>query len=50
MNPAIQAVLTIAIGVGGCIGYFWSSNLFLDKVLFPAARSECRARTSTGRT
>ena len=35
MNPAIQAVLTIFIGVGGCIGYFFLSNLFLDKVLFP---------------
>ena len=35
MNPAIQAVLTIFIGVGGCIGYFYLSNLFLDKVLFP---------------
>lgn len=35
MNPALQAVLTIVIGVGGCIGYFYFSNLFLDKVLFP---------------
>ena len=35
MNPAIQALLTIVIGVGGCIGYFFLSNLFLDKVLFP---------------
>ena len=35
MNPAIQAVLTIVIGVDGCIGYFFLSNLFLDKVLFP---------------
>lgn len=36
MHPAIQAVLTIAIGVGGCIGYFFASNLLIDKVLFPA--------------
>ena len=36
MHPAIQAILTIVIGVGGCIGYFYFSNLFLDKVLFPA--------------
>lgn len=36
MNPAILAVLTIVIGVGGCIGYFWLSNIVLDKVLFPA--------------
>ncbi len=35
MNPAIQAVLTIAIGVGGCIGYFYLSNLLVDKVFFP---------------
>jgi alpha-glucoside transport system permease protein len=36
MNPALQAVLTVVLGVGGCVLYFWSSNLFLDKVLFPA--------------
>ncbi|MGF0537349.1 carbohydrate ABC transporter permease [Agrobacterium sp. ES01] len=36
MNPAIQAVITIVIGVGGCLGYFYLSNVFLDKVLFPA--------------
>ncbi len=35
MNPAFQALLTIVIGVGGCIGYFYLSNIFLDKVLFP---------------
>ena len=35
MNPAIQAVLTIVIGVGGCVAYFWASNQVLDKVLFP---------------
>ena len=36
MNPAIQAVLTIVIGVGGCIGYFYLSNMVLDRVIFPA--------------
>ncbi len=36
MHPAIQGVLTIIIGVGGCVGYFYLSNQFLDKVLFPA--------------
>jgi alpha-glucoside transport system permease protein len=36
MNPALQAVITIAVGVGGCLAYFYGSNLFLDKVLFPA--------------
>ncbi len=36
MNPALQGLLTIAIGVGGCVAYFYLSNVFLDKVLFPA--------------
>ncbi|MFK8079934.1 MAG: carbohydrate ABC transporter permease [Granulosicoccus sp.] len=35
MHPAFQAVLTIIIGVGGCVGYFYFSNQFLDKVVFP---------------
>ncbi len=34
MNPAIQGLITIIIGVGGCVGYFYGANLFLDKVLF----------------
>jgi alpha-glucoside transport system permease protein len=40
MNPAVQAIITIIIGVGGCIGYFYASNLLLDKVLFPAKGPE----------
>jgi alpha-glucoside transport system permease protein len=36
MNPALQGLLTIVIGVGGCVSYFYFSNLFVDKVLFPA--------------
>ena len=36
MNPAIQALVTIVVGVVGCVGYFYFSNQFLDKVLFPA--------------
>ncbi|HMO08093.1 MAG TPA: sugar ABC transporter permease [Paracoccaceae bacterium] len=36
MHPAFQGLLTIVIGVGGCIAYYYFSNLFLDKVLFPA--------------
>ena len=36
MHPFLQGFLTIVIGVGGCIGYFYFSNQFLDKVLFPA--------------
>ena len=35
MNPALQGLITIIVGVGGCIGYFYLSNQFLDKVLFP---------------
>lgn len=36
MHPALQALITIVVGVGGCIGYFYLSNVFLDKVLFRA--------------
>jgi len=36
MHPALQGLFTIIIGVGGCVGYFYFSNQFLDKVLFPA--------------
>jgi alpha-glucoside transport system permease protein len=36
MHPALQALVTVGFGVGGCILYFWLSNIFLDKVLFPA--------------
>ena len=37
MNPALQGLLTIIIGVGGCVGYFYFSNVILDKVIFPAS-------------
>ncbi len=37
MEAALFGLVTIIIGVGGCIGYFYFSNLFLDKVLFPAS-------------
>ena len=36
MSPLVQGVLTIAIGVGGCVGYFWLSSWLLDKVVYPA--------------
>ncbi|WP_300034488.1 carbohydrate ABC transporter permease [uncultured Roseobacter sp.] len=39
MSPLVQGLLTIFIGVGGCVGYFFLSNLILDKVIFPT-RSE----------
>lgn len=35
MSPLVQGFLTIVIGVGGCVGYFYGSNLLLDKVIFP---------------
>ncbi|WP_413719630.1 carbohydrate ABC transporter permease [Silicimonas sp. MF1-12-2] len=37
MHPALLGLVTIVIGVGGCLAYFYFSNLFLDKVLFPAS-------------
>ena len=36
MPPALQGLITIVLGVGGCIGYFWASNLVLDRFIFPA--------------
>jgi hypothetical protein len=54
MHPALQGLLTIAIGVGGCIGYFYFANQFLDKVLYPAkgpnagATSPARTRSGPG--
>jgi len=35
MSPALLGLVTIFLGVGGCIGYFYFSNLLLDKVIFP---------------
>ena len=40
MDQALLALFTIVIGVGGCVGYFWASNLVLDKVIFPARGPE----------
>jgi alpha-glucoside transport system permease protein len=36
MHPALLGLFMIVVGVGCCIGYFYFSNQFLDKVLFPA--------------
>ncbi|MCO4848836.1 MAG: sugar ABC transporter permease [Yoonia sp.] len=36
MHPALQGIATIFLGVGGCLAYFYFSNQFIDKVLFPA--------------
>ena len=35
MHPALQGIITIVIGVGACVGYFYFSNQLLDKVLYP---------------
>jgi hypothetical protein len=48
MHPALQGLITIIVGVGGCVGYFYFSNQFLDKVLFPATRRECRPQHQPG--
>jgi alpha-glucoside transport system permease protein len=36
MSPLLQGILTVIIGVGGCIAYFWTSNFVLDRYIFPA--------------
>jgi len=36
MEQAFLALVTIGIGVSGCVGYFWLSNILLDKVILPA--------------
>jgi alpha-glucoside transport system permease protein len=35
MHPALQGLITILLGVGGCLGYFYLANQLLDKVIFP---------------
>ncbi|MGC8202548.1 carbohydrate ABC transporter permease [Aliiroseovarius sp. PTFE2010] len=35
MPPVVQGLVIIILGVGGCVGYFWLSNIALDRVLFP---------------
>ncbi len=35
MHPALQGLITIVLGVGGCLGYFYLANQLLDKVIFP---------------
>ena len=40
MSAALTGLITIVLGVGGCIAYYYFSNQFLDKVLFPARGPE----------
>ncbi|WP_341368108.1 sugar ABC transporter permease [Yoonia sp. BS5-3] len=35
MHPALLGIVTILIGVGGCLAYFSVSNLVLDTLIFP---------------
>jgi alpha-glucoside transport system permease protein len=35
MSPLLQGVVTIMVGVVGCVGYFYLSNIILDRVIFP---------------
>ena len=35
MHPALLGLITIVVGVSGCIGYFYGANLLMDKVLLP---------------
>ncbi len=37
MHPALLGIITIVVGVSGCVGYFYGANALLDKVIFPAA-------------
>lgn len=36
MEAAYKGLLTIVLGVGGCLLYFYLSNQILDKVIYPA--------------
>ena len=35
MHPALLGLVTIIMGVGGCVSYFWFSNFALDRFIFP---------------
>ncbi|SFC58901.1 carbohydrate ABC transporter permease [Tropicimonas isoalkanivorans] len=51
MHPALQGLVTIVVGVGGCVGYFYLSNFLLDRFLLPAraySAEESAARRRTG--
>ena len=51
MHPAILGIITIAVGVLGCVSYFLLSNLILDKIVMPARNigaPEARTRRIIG--
>jgi alpha-glucoside transport system permease protein len=33
----VQGLVTIVVGVSGCVGYFYAANMVLDRVLYPAS-------------
>jgi len=35
MHPALLGLVTIIMGVSGCVGYFWLSNYVLDTFIYP---------------
>ncbi|NNK57280.1 MAG: sugar ABC transporter permease [Desulfofustis sp.] len=35
MHPALQGLITILLGVGGCLAYFFLANQVLDRFIFP---------------
>jgi alpha-glucoside transport system permease protein len=37
VTPLLQGMITIVVGVIGCVGYFYLSNLIVDRVIFPAS-------------
>jgi alpha-glucoside transport system permease protein len=43
LSQLVSAVLTIVVGVGGCIGYYYGSNLLLDRLLPAEAEDHARA-------
>ena len=40
MHPAFQGLITIVLGVGGCLAYFYFANQVLDKFIFPARHDD----------
>lgn len=43
MHPALQGLITILLGVGGCLAYFFLANQVLDRFIFPP-RADDRGR------
>jgi alpha-glucoside transport system permease protein len=40
MHPALFGLVTVFIGVSGCLGYFYISNMLLDKIIFPPKKGD----------